>query len=92
MFFGRNHPCYHELVAYEKKTEALMPCEIRSIKFSSLVLGRTGRLVHYQSGDAIIEEINKEAKRNLVGVPNEDQWRRSFRNLDNMNEIRQIFF
>ena len=92
LFFGRNHPCYHELVAYEKKIEALMSYEIRSIKFCSLVLGRTGRLVHYQSGDAMIEEINKEAKRDLVGVPNEHQWRRSFRNLDNVNDIRQIFF
>ena len=33
-----------------------------------------GRLGHYQSGDAIIEEINKEAKRDVVGVPDETQW------------------
>ena len=92
LFFGRNHPCYHQLITYEKKIEPLMPHEIRSIKFSSLVLSRTGRLGHYQSGDAIIEEINKEAKRDLVGVPNEHQWRRSFRNLDNMNEIRRKTF
>ena len=88
LFFGHNHSCYHELIAYEKKIEALMPHEIHSIKFSSLVLSRMVRLGHYQSGDGIIEEINKEAKQDLVGVPNEHQWRRSFRNLDNMNEIR----
>ena len=50
-----------------------MPHEIGSIKFSSLVLSRTGRLGHYQSGNAIIEEINKETKRDLVGVPYEHQ-------------------
>ena len=32
--------------------------------------------------DAFIEEINKEAKRDLVGVSNETQWKRSFCNLD----------
>ena len=40
-------------------------------KHLSLVLSRTGRVGHYQSGDAIIEEVNKEAKRDLVGVPNQ---------------------
>ena len=64
-----------------------MPHEVRSVKYTSLVLSRTGRLSHYQSGGTIIEEINKEAKRDLVGVPNESQWQRSFKNLDNMNEI-----
>ena len=87
LFFGRNHPNYHQLISFEKKIEALMPHEIRSIKYTSLALSWTGRLGHYQSGDPIIEEINKEPKRDLVGVPNESQWRRSFRNLDNMNEI-----
>ena len=50
-----------------------MPHEVRSVKYTSLVLSRTGRLGHYQSGGTIIEEINKEVKRDLVGVPNESQ-------------------
>ena len=37
------------------------------MKYSSLVLSRTGCAGHYQSGDAIIEEINKEEKHDLVG-------------------------
>ena len=65
-----------------------MPHEIRAIKYSSLVLSRTGRSGHYQSRDTVIEEINKEAKRDLVGVPTETQWKRSFRNLDMMNTLR----
>lgn len=92
LFFGRNHPHYHQLISYEKRIEVLMPHEVRVIKFTSLVLSRTGRVGRYQSGDAVIEEVNKEAKRDLVGVPNESQWRRSFRNLDAMNKIRSQAF
>ena len=39
-------------------------------------------------GDAVIEEINKEAKWDLVGAPNETQWKRSFRNLEMMNTLQ----
>ena len=92
LFFGRNHPKYQRLIAHEKRIEELMPDEIKSSKFSSLVLSRTNSTGHYQSGDALIEEINKEAKRDVVGVPDENQWRRSFRNLDNMNLLREATF
>ena len=70
--------------------EALMPHEItpQKLQYSSLAWSRTGRSGHYQSGDAVIEEINKEAKRDLVGVLNETQWKISFRNLDMMNTLR----
>ena len=59
------------MVSFEEMIEALMPHEIRALKYSSLVLSRTGRSGHYQLGDAVIEEINKEAKWDLVGAPNE---------------------
>ena len=49
-------------------------------------------LGHYQSEDAIIEEVNKESKRDVVGVPSAAQWKRSFRNLDNMNKLRSATF
>ena len=49
-------------------------------------------LGHNQSGDAIIEEVNKDAKRDVVGVPSAAQWKRSFRNLDNMNKLRSATF
>ena len=76
----------------ERRIEILMPEEIRNLKFKTLCLNRTDRVGHYQSGDAIIEEVNKEAKRDLVGVPSSSQWVRSFRNLDNMNKIRAAVF
>ena len=40
----------------------------------------------------MIEEINKEAKRDVVGVPSEKQWTQSFRNLDNMNLLRKATY
>ena len=90
--FGCNHPHYHYLILQEKRTEALMPEKIKSLKLSPLVLNLIQRIGHYQSGDAGIEEVSKEAKRNLVDVPNETQWKHSFRNFDNMNVIRTSTF
>ena len=65
-----------------------MPSQISLLKSSPLVLSRTVRVGHYQSGDAVTEEINKEAKRDLVGVSIQIQWKRSFQKLDMINEIR----
>ena len=50
-----------------------MPHEIRALKDSFRVLSRTARSDYYQLGDAVIEEINKEAKHDLLGVLNETQ-------------------
>ena len=75
-----------------KMNEALMPREVLNLKYSSLVLSTTGHAGHYQSGDAIIEEINKEGKRDLVGVPNKTQRKRAFPNLDMMNRVRYSTF
>ena len=59
LLFGRNHPNYHQLISLERKIEIQMPPEISSVKFASLVLSRTNRIGFYQSGDVVIEEINK---------------------------------
>ena len=82
LFYGPNNPHHHLLIAQEKRIEALMPREVLKLKYSALVLSKTGCAGHYQSEDAIIEEINKKGKRDLVGVPNETQWKRAFLNLD----------
>ena len=73
LFFARNHPNYHHLISFEQRIDQQMPTEILILKSNALVMSRTGRVGHYQSGDAIIEEINKEAN-DLVGVPTETQW------------------
>ena len=59
IFLGRNHPHYHQLISHEIRIEALMPHEICKLMDSSLVLSHTGRLGRYQSGDPIIEKINR---------------------------------
>ena len=65
-----------------------------------LIPSHKWRLGHYQSGHAIIKEINKEAKRDLVGVPNEHHgedhsetwttWMRSDEKLFCQQELRII--
>ena len=48
LFFGRNHPHYHQLISHEIRIEALMSGDIHEFKYSSLVFSGTGRLGHYQ--------------------------------------------
>ena len=50
---------------------------------------KTGHKGKCQSGDALLEEINKESKSwlKLSGVSSEEQWLRVFRNLDTLNEV-----
>lgn len=88
LFFGRNHPKYQQILAHELLHEELMPSDIKNMKYNNFSLSRTGRAGHYQSGDAAIEEVNKEGKRWIMGVPSAKEWIRSFRNLDNLNRIR----
>ena len=85
LLFGKSHLYYQQLISFEKTFETLIAHEIRALKHSCLVLSRTRRSGHNKSGDAVREEINKEAKWDIVGVPNETQWKRSFRNLDIRN-------
>lgn len=70
----------------------LIPRQIKDLKDSSLVLIRMKRTGHFQAGDAIIQEINKEAKRDIVRVSSDLQWKQSFRNLDKMNKIHENMF
>ena len=88
LLFGKSHLYYQQLISFEKTFETLIAHEIRALKHSCLVLSRTRRSGHNKSGDAVREEINKEANWDIVGVPNETQWKRSFRNLDIRNTWR----
>ena len=69
-FFGKSHLYYQQLVSFEKMFESLIAQEIRALKHSFLVLSHTRRSGHYKSADAVREEITKESKWDLVGVPN----------------------
>ena len=55
-----------------------MPDELKNVMESSFSASRTGNLGHFQSSDALIEEINKNGKKWALGVPTEQQWQKSF--------------
>ena len=68
-----------------------MPSEVLETLQRSFTLSRTKRSGHYQGGDACLEEINKQGKSWLKlggGVPNNNRWRRIFRNLEKLEKVR----
>ena len=91
LFFGRNHPRYQELTSHEFRIECIAPNEIKSYMHSAFSMSRTNRPGHYQSGGAVIEEINKQGKKWVIGVPTQSQWTRSFRNLDMLDKVNMKF-
>ena len=64
-----------------------MPDKVKQALHKSLAVSRTSHDMHYQGGDAALEEINKAAKTTLVGVPTSKQWQKSFRDLDYLYDI-----
>lgn len=66
-----------------------MPDQVREIVYSSMTSSRNNSGGHYQSGDSHVEEINKKAKKWVIGVPTHAQWIQLFRNLDKLNTIRK---
>lgn len=93
IFFARNHPRYQAIVARDIYQKVLMPEEVKAKMNASITLSRTGRKGHYQGGDAILEEINKEAKSWIPpGVPTETQWIRVFRTMDDIRQVGTIIF
>jgi len=92
LFFVRNHPIYREIFYEFFKIECFIPPEIKEIMHDTLAVSRTGHENHYQGGDAVLEEINKAAKRWSIGVPSFSQWQRNFRNLDDITKVRFCMF
>ena len=87
LFFGRNHPRYQEIVSHDFRIECMIPNEVKQCMYSTFSMSRNGKDGHYQGGDVMIEEINKQGKEWIIGVPTEMQWQRSFRNLDVLEEL-----
>ena len=85
LFFIGNHLVYREIMFDYIKSEKFMPKEVLHKSFA---VSRTGRTAHYQGGDAVLEEINKAAKKGVIGVPSFNQWQRSFRNLEDLSEVK----
>lgn len=74
--------------------QVTMPSGVKNILHATFTFNRTGNIGSYQGGDANLEEINKEAKSNIsnIGVPDNEQWTRCFRNLEKMNEVHDFSF
>ena len=91
LFFGRHHPTYRRIVTSDKFIMGMMPNAVREALEASITLSRTGSMGHFQGGDACLEEVNKDAKSwKPPGVPSDSQWLRIFRNLDDLNKVREI--
>ena len=87
LFFGSNHPRYQEIVSHDFRIECMIPNEVKQCMHSTFSMSRNRKDGHYQGGDAIIEEINKQSKKWIIRVPTEMQWQRSFRTLDVLEEV-----
>ena len=92
LFFGQNHPNCREIVHYDLKQYMRFPLLLKEIVLGCLTASCSNNIGHYQGGDAILEEINREAKQWMIGVPTEAQWERSFRNLDSISKVQYIYF
>ena len=90
MFFVRNHPRYRSIIINHKRMRALMPDQLRERLDCVPSYSRNNNVGHYQGGDAMLEEINKEAKSWIspLGVPTNANWQKIFRTLDMLNEVR----
>ena len=79
LFYARKHVRYRRIMAVNKLIEWKMPAKLKEVMYSSMTLSRTGRVGHYQGGDACLEEINKEAKAWIppTGVPTDTDWVKS---------------
>ena len=51
------------MLSHDLRIEWLVPAEVKTVMYSSLSMSRTGNEGQYQRADAVIEELNKEAKK-----------------------------
>ena len=85
MTFRRNQPIY--IIFHEFRQQVMQPNELRIIAENSISTSRVGNIGHYQSGDVLLEEINKSGTKWTMGVPMNSQWQKSFRNLNNLTKV-----
>ena len=70
-------------------THCLLPEQLKTVVYENMCVSNTDSAGHYQGGDACLEEINKKAKRwvSPIGIPNDQDWLKTFRNLDKLEEV-----
>ena len=62
LFFGRNHPHHRDIIYNDFKLAYLLPFPVAEGFYSSLSASRADRVGYYQSGYALLEEMNRAAK------------------------------
>lgn len=92
LFFGGNHPTYRQIVYFDLVQSNRLPTLIDTIISESITGRRNIKSKSNQGGDVLLEEINKNAKKWVIGVPTNLQWQKSFRNLDNLDEVLNLGF
>ena len=92
MTFRRNHPIYRDIIFHEFRQQVIQPNELRIIAENSISTSRVGNIGHYQSGNVLLEEINKSGKKWTMGVSTNSQWQKSFRNLNNLTKVNLVDF
>lgn len=87
--YGRNHPIYQNILYNNARDVILMPQELKSVLQKFVSGSKTNTLGKCQGGDAMLEELHKDAKSwlKMAGIPSEEQWLFVFRNIDKLNEV-----
>ena len=92
VWFGRRHPKYRAIVAWEEYDRACYPEELRCLLEASECISRSGRHDNHQGLDFILEEYNRDIKGWIIGASCSDVWTRVIRNFDGLNQLRNMVF
>ncbi|KAJ8030711.1 hypothetical protein HOLleu_27195 [Holothuria leucospilota] len=86
LFHARNHPKYQQIELREAINEMILPEPLHKFVGENQSLGKKGKM---EDMDFQLENVNKRSKSwNPVGVPTEEDWMRTFRNLKKLDQLR----
>lgn len=94
LLYVKNHPIFQNILIQHVRDKILMPSELASIMNKFVLDLRTVTESKYQSGDAILEELNKKGKSwlKMYGVPRNDELLKVFRNIDDFTQVVKHLF
>lgn len=85
LFHARNHPKYQQIELREAINEMILPEPLHKFVGENQSLGKKGKM---EDMDFQLENVNKRSKSwNPVGVPTEEDWMRTFRNLKKLDQV-----
>ncbi|KAK3103442.1 hypothetical protein FSP39_019273 [Pinctada imbricata] len=90
LFYSLNMLFYQEIHFRDCMARVLMPQEIKEWWTENESFSTSGSPIKGEGGDFVLEAKNKAIKQWLpAGMPDERRWRRSIRNLDRLQKIRE---